>query len=159
TAPLLDPVGCYGCITKTTRETRRQRRRHLDSPRTTVLVGGSFGLVLAWFSLVAVPGMSIGGCVAPPAPPDSPVRDGLGIALGNHGRQVVTVDSGSGLLDVITGDRLTTQVVVGGQTSDVVLTPDGTDALVTDTAVGASSGYLVEVDLATATRYGADPSR
>jgi YVTN family beta-propeller protein len=96
-------------------------------------------------------GLSFGSCnLGQSTIPGAPVRDGLGIAVSSDNRRVVTVDSASGFLDVITQGRLTSQVFVGGQTTDVALSPDGRSALVTDTSVNQSSGTVAIVDLGTA---------
>jgi YVTN family beta-propeller protein len=119
---------------------------------TGCLVGAGLGGTTLFVMLLgALAGLSFGSCNFDlKATPNAPVRDGLGIAVSGDGNQVVTVDSSSGLLDVISGGRLRDQVVVGGQTTGVALSPDGRTALVTDSEVGNASGVLAVVDTATA---------
>ena len=112
--------------------------------------GGGLGALTVLVLLFGALG-NLGSCnITLPQGPTSPVRDGLGIAASADGGRVLTVDSSSGFLDIIEHGQLTKQVLVGGQTTDVVLAPDGSTALVTDSEVGNSSGVLAVVDLATA---------
>src|SRR5579872_2046665 len=131
------------------------------SPETDALgrtvAGGSFigvglgGVTMVFVLLSSLSGLSLGNCnLGGFTIPDAPVRDGLGIAVSGDGSLLVTVDSGTGLLDIIRNGRLEEQVPIGGQTTDVALTPDGRRALITDTNVGGSSGIVAVVDLATA---------
>lgn len=135
---------------------RRNGSRVRDGLGETVATGCFIGAGLGSTTLVflllgAVGGLSFGSCsLDVGSTPSAPVRDGLGIAVGGDGSQVVTVDSSSGLLDVITDGQLRKQVLVGGQTTGVALSPDGQTALVTDSEVGNSSGVLAIVDLSTA---------
>ena len=120
---------------------------------TGCLVGGTFGtLTLILVLLGSLSGIGLGDCnFTLNVIPSAPVRDGLGIAVSADGNKVAVVDSGSGLLDVITGGQFRSQVVVGGQTTDVTLSSDGRTALVTDSEVGNSSGVLAVIDLSTET--------
>ncbi len=116
----------------------------------TIVAGTSVGTILGGATLVALllaSGLSFGSCMSLAPPTGAPARDGLGIATTSDGRRVLVVDSNAGLLDVLTDDRLTSQIEVGGQTTDVVLSPDGRFAYVTDSEVGSSTGYLAVVDL------------
>jgi YVTN family beta-propeller protein len=119
---------------------------------TGCLVGAGLGGTTLFFLLIGALGaLSFASCNCDiGTTPSAPVRDGLGIAVSGDGNQVVTVDSSSGLLDVISGGRLRKQVFVGGQTTGVALSPDGHTALATDSEVGNASGILAIVDLATA---------
>jgi YVTN family beta-propeller protein len=125
-----------------------------DALRSTVVgcsvTGAGLGTasLLILGVLVVFSGFSLGTCNLDfPTTPGAPVRDGLGIAVRGDGVRVVTVDSAAGFLDVIESGRLTSQVRVGGQTTDVALSPDGESALVTDTQVGQASGIVALVDL------------
>jgi YVTN family beta-propeller protein len=123
-----------------------------DTVKTGCLVGAGLGGTTLFVMLLgALAGLSFGSCNFDfKATPNAPVRDGLGIAVSGDGNRVVTVDSSNGLLDVISGGRLRDQVLVGGQTTGVALSPDGRTALVTDSEVGNASGILAVVDTATA---------
>ena len=135
---------------------RRSGSRVQDGLGETVATGcfvgaGLGGTTLFLLLFGALGRLSFGNCdLDLNTAPGAPVRDGLGIAVSGDGTEVVTVDSSSGLLDVISGGRLRKQVPVGGQTTDVALSPDGRTALVTDSGVGNASGILAIVDLPTA---------
>ena len=135
---------------------RRDPTRVTDGLGRTVATGSFIGAGLGTTTLVvvfagALSSFSFGGCNLGFSTPSAPVRDGLGIAVASDGSEVATVDSSSGFLDVIDQGRLTEQVPVGGQTTDVAFTPNGRTVVVTDTDVGGSAGSLAVVDLATAT--------
>ncbi len=135
---------------------RRNGSRVRDGLGQTVttgcFIGAGIGSATLFLLLLAVlSGLSFGSCnLSLGSTPNAPVRDGLGIAVNGDGSQVVTVDSSSGLLDVITDGQLRKQVLVGGQTTGVALSPDGHTASVTDSEVGKSSGVLAIIDLSTA---------
>ena len=110
---------------------------------------GATTLLILFFG--ALGGLSFGSCdLTLASVPHAPVRDGLGIAVSTDGTEIVTLDSSNGLLDIIKGGQLRQQVLVGGETTDVALSPDGSTALVTDSEVGNSSGVLAVVNLSTA---------
>ena len=135
---------------------RRNGSQVRDGLGETVATGCFIGAGLGGTSLLilllgALGSLSFGSCnIDVGSTPRAPVRDGLGIAVSSDGTEVVTVDSSGGLLDVITSGQLRKQVLVGGETTGVALSPDGRTALVTDSEVGNSSGVLAIIDVPTA---------
>lgn len=147
------PEACYGFITEPTRieeDFPLDLGPSPDGLRKVVgggcTIGGLLGIATVVF---VISGLSFGSCnLQIGTQAGEPVRDGLGLAFGQDGQRLASVDSSTGLLDEIEGGRLTEQAGVGGEPADVAITPDGKEALVTDPEVGQSTGYLVVVDLA-----------
>ena len=115
--------------------------------------GGFFGAIFIFFLLSSISFDSSCNFGLSNPPSLAPVKDGLGVATTPDGSTEVVVDSQSRLVSVISHQRLVSQIPLGvpgnSDATDVVITPSGKLALVTDSRIRSRFGVVVVIDLTT----------